>query len=411
MTNRRNAGDPLLTLPSEAGHSATRKAQLMRALFLLLGGIIASAQLGKAIVAMPLLQAEMSLGITVVSLIIATFATLGATLGMGTGLMARRIGARRSLVGGMTVMAAGCLIGASAEGPTLLMASRSSEGVGFLGVVVVIPDLLNSVLTGKDRQLFFGMWGSFMPTGTALMLLLGPVLPMFGWRALWLTQAVLALAYGAAALALLPRDAPRKADRATGVLTTARIVLGDRASVLLALVFGMYAFQYFILAGFLPVILVGQLGLPIATASLFTAATVAANAVGNICAGILSRAGAPLWLNMAAAFGAYALTSPFIYSADFPAGWVAVMAGLALGMAGLAPGSVFAAVPRVVRPELVTPTIGLIQQTSNIGQFAGPVAAGFFVQQFGWGAAPYLLIPAAACGLLAALRLKTLLSR
>ncbi|MDB5650544.1 MAG: major facilitator transporter [Hyphomicrobiales bacterium] len=393
---------------SEAGD--TRGKRLALALFLLLGGIVASAQLGKAIVAMPLLQAEMSLDITVVSLLIATFATLGATLGMGTGLVARRIGARRSLVGGMVVMAAGCVMGALAPGPALLMLSRIIEGVGFLGVVVVVPDLLNSVLTGRDRQLFFGMWGSFMPTGTALMLVLGPVLPSFGWRALWLTQAALTIAYAIAALALLPRDRPKPGVATSGFLTTARLVISDHASVLLALVFGLYAFQYFILAGFLPLILVGQLGLPIATASLFTAGVVAANALGNICAGILSRLGAPLWLNIAAAFGAYALTSPLIYSSGFPAGWVAVLAALALGLAGLAPGSVFAAVPRVVRPELVTPTIGLIQQTSNIGQFAGPVAAGVFVQYFGWGAVPLLLIPAAACGLAAALALRSRLT-
>src|SRR3954452_19329718 len=109
------------------------------ALFLLLGGVISAAQLGKAFVAMPLIQAEMSLGIAIVSFIIATFATLGAALGLGIGLLLRRIGARRSLIGGMIIMAAGSLLGAAAQGPALLIASRIIEGVGFLGAVIVIP--------------------------------------------------------------------------------------------------------------------------------------------------------------------------------------------------------------------------------------------------------------------------------
>ena len=110
-------------MPDETMQGLTPGAPLKTsfglALFLLLGGVISAAQLGKAFVAMPLLQAEMNLGIAVVSFIIATFATLGATLRLGTGLILRRIGARRSLVGGMLVMAAGGLLGAFSRECTL----------------------------------------------------------------------------------------------------------------------------------------------------------------------------------------------------------------------------------------------------------------------------------------------------
>ena len=376
------------------------------AFFLLLGGIISAAQLGKAFVAMPLIQVEMDLDITIVSFLIATFATLGAALGMGAGLVARRMGARRSLIGGMVVMAAGSLLGAVAETPALLIASRIVEGVGFLGAVIVIPDLIGTVATGRDRNFLFGLWGTFLPTGSALMLLLGPVLPLIGWRQLWLSQAVLALVYAGAALTLLPRPTGMPATNGPSLLATARKVLADPASVLLAAVFGFYTFQYFVLAGFLPVILVGTLGLPLSTATLFTAGVVAANAVGNVCAGLLSRAGFPLWISMCAALSGYALTAPLIYSFGLPAGTIAALSALTIGLAGLLPGSVFAAVPRVVRADLVTPTIGLIQQASNIGQFVGPVAAGVFVSHFGWPAVPLLLIPAVMVGLAAVFLLR-----
>jgi len=194
--------------------------------------------------------------------------------------------------------------------------------------------------------------------------------------------------------------------RGPSLTKTAGRVLGDPASVLLAVVFGLYASQYFILAGFLPVILVGTLGLPLSTATLFTAGVVFANAFGNVCAGLLSRAGFPLWISMSASLSAYALTAPLIYSLGIPAGGVAAVAALAIGVAGLLPGSVFAAVPRLVRRELVTPTIGLIQQASNIGQFVGPVAAGLFVSHFGWPAIPLLIVPVVLCGLALVLMLR-----
>jgi MFS family permease len=376
------------------------------ALFLLLGGIIAAAQLGKAFVAMPLVQAEMHLGIGIVSLIIATFATLGAALGMGFGLILRRIGARTSLIAGMIIMAAGSVIGAAAEAPALLIASRIIEGVGFLAAVIVIPDLIGTVASGRDRNFFFGLWGTFLPTGSALMLLLGPALPTLGWRYLWLSQAAVALIYAVAALMILPGSKTASAMAAPSLLSTARKVLADPGSVLLAAVFGLYTFQYFILAGFLPIILVGTLGLPISTATLFTAGVVMANAVGNVCAGLLSRAGFPLWISMSASLAGYALTAPLIYSAGLPASGIAVIAALTIGVAGLLPGSVFAAVPRLVRPDLVTPTMGLIQQASNIGQFVGPLAAGLFVSRFGWPAVPALLVPAVLVGLGAVLVLR-----
>ncbi|MDB5641703.1 MAG: major facilitator transporter, partial [Hyphomicrobiales bacterium] len=225
----RNMPDDTKQAPTQ---TAPVKTSFALAFFLLLGGVISAAQLGKAFVAMPLLQAEMQLGISIVSFIIATFATLGATLGMGTGLVLRRIGARRSLVAGMVVMAAGSLLGAAADGPALLIASRIIEGVGFLGAVIVIPDLIGSVATGRDRNFFFGLWGTFLPTGSALMLLLGPLLPTIGWRALWLSQAALALTYALAALALLPRPPARPAAAAPSLASTARVVFANRASVL-----------------------------------------------------------------------------------------------------------------------------------------------------------------------------------
>jgi predicted MFS family arabinose efflux permease len=42
--------------------------------------------------------------------------------------------------------------------------------------------------------------------------------------------------------------------------------------------------------------------------------------------------------------------------------------------------------------------MGLLQQTSNLGQFAGPLTTGLVIAHFGWPAAPIALIPAAAIG-------------
>ena len=325
---------------------------------------------------------------------------------MGTGLVVRRIGSRQALIGGMIIMALASLAGAAAQTPHMMILSRVIEGIGFLGAVVAIPDVLGHVATGKDRNFFLGLWGTFMPTGTALMLLIGPALPHMGWRLLWLSQAGLALAYALLAVFYLPKTCSAHTTDGPKLWDMAKSVLGNRESRLLSTMFGLYTFQYFILAGFLPVILVSTLNLPLERATLFTAGVVAANAGGNVCAGLLARAGFPLWVSMSASLASYALLSPFIYSLGIDANVIALLAGLNLWIAGLTPGSVFASVPRLVKVELATPTMGLIQQSSNIGQFLGPVAAGYFVTQFGWPAIPFLLIPMALLGLWVAFSLR-----
>ena len=103
-----------------------------RVLLLIGSGVIASAQIGKAIIAAPLIRSDLALGVDRVGLIVATFATLGAMTGIGVGAAVDRLGIRRSLVGGMATIALGNVIGAAAPDEFVLLVARVIEGVGFL---------------------------------------------------------------------------------------------------------------------------------------------------------------------------------------------------------------------------------------------------------------------------------------
>jgi MFS family permease len=87
-----------------------------------------------------------------------------------------------------------------------------------------------------------------------------------------------------------------------------------------------------------------------------------------------------------------------------------LVAALALGIGGLAPGAIYAAAAHAAPGSSAVPTtIGLVQQASNLGQFAGPVALGLWVDHLGWQAAPAIVAPVALCGLAAALVLRRIL--
>src|SRR5258707_9265931 len=132
-------------LPSLSGTWSVR-------VFLLIGsGVVASAQIGKAIISMPLIRDDFALGLDLAGLIVAIFATLGATIGIGAGVVVSRLGVRRSLISGMGAVAVGNVIGAGAPDEFVLLAARIVEGVGFFCVVLAIPSMPAHLVTRNAR--------------------------------------------------------------------------------------------------------------------------------------------------------------------------------------------------------------------------------------------------------------------
>jgi MFS transporter, DHA1 family, inner membrane transport protein len=372
--------------------------------WLLIGcGVVAAAQVGKAIISMPAIRAEMALGLDIAGLIVATFATLGALTGIGAGVVVRRIGVRESLVGGMMAIAIGNVIGCVAPNAYVLLAARLIEGIGFFGAVLAIPTMLARVVEGGERDFTMAVWSAYMPAGITLMLLIGPLLPVIGWRNLWFASALIA---GSSAV-LLAQFAPHVPSAVQGpasrFFSDVASVLRQRQCLTVAFAFFAYSCQIFSMAFALPLLLTSIYGMALGQAGLLSGLILAVSTVGHVSSGFLLRAGVPIWVNLATSFGFFAIASFGVYGLALPATAVAVIAALALGIGGLAPGSLYAAAPQVApSPDAVPPTIGMVQQASNLGQFAGPLALGTWVQYFGWDAASILIAPIALLGLAAA---------
>src|SRR5215468_12577719 len=109
-------------LDRRSSHSASRTDPWSGDVLLLIGsGVVASAQIGKAIISMPLIRDDLAVGLDLAGLIVAIFATLGATMGIGAGVVVGRLGSRQSLVGGMAAIAVGNIIGSGAPDETVLL--------------------------------------------------------------------------------------------------------------------------------------------------------------------------------------------------------------------------------------------------------------------------------------------------
>lgn len=379
---------------------------------LLIGsGVVASAQIGKAIISMPLIRGELSVGLDLAGLIVAIFATLGATLGIGAGVAVGRVGPRQSLVGGMVAIAVVNIIGGGAPDETVLLAARIVEGIGFMGVVLAIPSMLAQLIRPGMRDTVMAVWSAYMPAGIMLMLLGAPLLPAIGWRQLWFANAAMAslcavlLAIHAPAMSKAPHEASSR------FLAEVAAIVRRPGCLVLAFAFFAYSCQIFSLAFALPLLLTSTYHVSLGAAGLLSALVLAVSTVGHVSSGFLLRAGVPIWTNVAAAFAFFAVSAFAVYGGALSAQGTALVAAVALGIGGLAPGAIYAAAPRAAPgPWALPPTLGLVQQASNLGQFAGPVALGLWVERLGWQAAPAIVAPVALIGFASALLLRRTLA-
>ena len=396
--------------PRHPSDEAARAGKL-QVLLLMGSGVVAAAQIGKAIISVPLIRSELALSLDLAGLIVATFATIGALTGIGAGLVVSRLGAGRSLIGGMGVITLGNVIGASAPDQLVLLVARIIEGLGFLAVVLAIPSMLVQLVAREKRDFVMAAWSAYMPIGIMLMLLVAPLLSTIGWRNFWLANA-LATCSCAILLAIhVPATPAAARARAARFFADALTIIRRPSCLVLAFAFFAYSCQIFSLTFALPLLLTSVYGVSLGAAGLLSAMVLAVSAIGHLSSSLLLRIGVSIWASIAAAFGFFALSGFAVYGDVLPPLGVAIVAALALGVGGLAPGAIYAAAPHAApAPSAVPPTIGLVQQASSLGQFAGPASLGLWVEHFGWQAAPAIVAPAALVGLACAFALRSILA-
>lgn len=368
-------------------------------------GIAASLQIGKAAIAIPLLQAQTGHDLAVLSWVSSIFAVLGLVGGVPVGALAMRFGDRRILLLGLMFLVLGSALGAGTSGLGALLACRAVEGCGFLMVSVSGPALLRRCVGERDREIAMALWSCFMPAGMALAMLLGPLFG--GWRAIWLAGSGFALV---AALAVLLR-AP---VGARGLQVPWRALAADagrmfltRGPLLLALCFALYAMMFFAVLSFLPVLLIERWGSSLALAGLLSAVATGGNIVGNLLAGLLLRRGVQRVALLTLASGIMGLAGIFALLPFLPPAAAFLCCILFAAAGGFIPATLLSTASAIApRPALVPAAIGLLMQGSNLGQVLGPIAVGSVISAVGWSGAAGLVAALAVLALLtvAALR-------
>ena len=367
-------------------------------------GIAASLQVGKALIAAPMLQADLGLGLGAIGWLAGIFAMLGLAGGLPAGAIITGFGDRRILLLGLCAIVVGSGLGAIASHYGALIASRIIEGLGFLLITVAGPAILNRISPAGRRDLAFALWSCFMPAGMALAMLVGPLFG--GWRAIWWSGAIIAGLAILAVLATVPDGQHRSAPPAQRLAQDVLAVLTTGGPALLALCFALYSLMFFALFSFLPVLLMQRMGLSFGTAGMLSALASASNIIGNLAAGFLLSRGAGRTVLIAGASLVMGIAAPCVFLQIFSDAPTLLLCILFSAVGGMIPAVLLSSAPIVAPVAPLAPiVVGLTMQGSSLGQVAGPIAVGGLIDAYGWQAAGLLVITAAVAAIAVALAL------
>jgi MFS family permease len=362
------------------------------ALVVVLAGISAALHIGKLPPAIPVLRDSLQVTLVQAGFLLSLVQLAGMTLGLAMGAAADTMGPRRTMAAGLVLLSVASLLGGMVSTPEALLALRAVEGAGFLMASLPAPGLIRRLVEPARLSAMLGLWGAYMPFGTAAALLVGPAfMAALGWPGWWWLLGGLSFVMAAVLWFAVPASADARAP-AGGPGTAQRIVrtLRSRGPWLASLAFAVYSAQWLAVIGFLPTIY-AQAGLATGYAAVATALAAAVNMAGNIASGRLLQRGWPAPLLLQAGYVAMAAGAVVAFAPWGDAGtaqallrYTGVLVFSSVG--GLIPGTLFSVAVRVAPDDSsVSTTVGWMQQWSSFGQFAGPpVAAWAAARAGGW---------------------------
>jgi MFS family permease len=371
------------------------KSPLLGAWIVILSGVVAALQMGKLPPALPELQAQMGVSWVQAGFLLSMVQFAGMSLGLVVGLFADRWGLRLCMLCGLMTLSVASFRGGLASTPEALLWLRGMEGFGFLLASLPAPALIRQLVPPGKLNAMMGVWGAYMPAGTALALLLGPLwIPAWGWPSWWWLFAGLSALMALGLFVAVPADSLRRsrvsAERARSDLQySLRQRIHDTLRApgpwLVSLTFAMYSGQWLAVVGFLPSIY-AQAGLTGPGLGVLTAVAAAVNMVGNVASGRLLQKAVTASVLLYCGFLAMAMGGALAFgtwTSDLPV-WRYAGVLLFSMCGGLVPGTLFSLALRLAPSDgTVSATVGWMQQWSSAGQFVGPPAVAWLAAQAG----------------------------
>jgi EmrB/QacA subfamily drug resistance transporter len=183
-------------------------------------------------VLLPRMVADLGLRTTDAEWVNSIYSLVFAALLIPFGRAGDLFGRRRLFVAGTVIFVLASLLAATAGGSSALLGARALQGVGASMIMPATLSTVNTLFTGRDRAVAFGIWGSLIGGMAALGPLLGGWLATsFDWRWAFAVNLPIGAVLVIGALRLVPETRVESADRRIDWVGGALAVFGLGALV------------------------------------------------------------------------------------------------------------------------------------------------------------------------------------
>jgi MFS family permease len=370
-------------------------------------GAITTMQLGKVPPTLPSIRGDLGISMVTAGWVASLISVIGAVIGVAIGIAADSIGYRRIVVYGLIFIGAGSALGGFADSGAFLLATRFLEGVGYIAIIVAGTPLIAGVCTGKDMDAAMGLWSAYFPLGVGIMILIAPAfLGAFGWRALWVGNAILAGAFLLLFFRATRGVGAAAAPAARQTWADVRTTLARPGPWLLTASFIPMSISVFALTTWMPTFLIEKLGRSPAIAAVYAAVFMLLFIPSNVVGGwLLADPRIKRWHLLAAGGVALGALPPGIIGDGVPE-WARIACALVYTqLVGLIPGAVFAGIPaHAPTPRQIGTVAGVLIQGNFLGVLLGPPLLAQAVEALGgWEQSSWVMVLVGALGVTTAL--------
>ena len=121
--------------------------------------------------------------------------------------LADKIGRRPLTILALSLASVGMILSIFATGPTELMIVRIITGLGVGGMMANLIVLVSEYCSNKHRGPILGVYSAGYPIGATIGgLIAGPLMPVFGWRSVFVVGAVLTVTLLLISIRALPES-------------------------------------------------------------------------------------------------------------------------------------------------------------------------------------------------------------
>ena len=381
----------------------SNKNDIFLAWFIVGCGIVGAINLAKLAPSMGRLIDYFQISLSTSGLMGGIFSVLMITTGLIGGVMVSKYGPRLAMLLGLFISVLGCIAPILKPELYVLMLGRALEGFGFLLINLSAPVLLSLHTNILNRGKVMGIWGSFMPAGNALIILIAPIIYLISdWQLLWEVSACFALGICIIAYFIIPSDPAELQTQFIENISLTVIKTVKRLSIIiLGTTFGCHSLIFLGNMQFLPYYFNQIEGYTETFSYLATASYCLISFVGHLyCGFLLNRGYQPLKLMSLAFIMAGIFVALFfgVFDIFFVFGKLPIIKFLAIIVVaffmGLTPPTIFYLVSYISPPSRITPiNYGYMVQIQAIGIFAGSFLYGWLVDITGnWSVVGFLSI-------------------